>query len=102
MGEVAGVCDESRATIDFDVSATNLTGHARSLAPALVIETKTAGTPSLLDRALWGHGLRPLKLSKCCTGLASLNPDLRANKWHRTMVNHRWHDVSSRTSSLCA
>ena len=55
---------------------------------AVVVETKSAGAPSAADRVLWRHGVRPTKVSKFCTGLAVIRPDLPANKWHRVIDRH--------------
>ena len=61
-------------------------GTARPAGPQAIIETKSPGTPSPADRFLWGMGHRPAKISKYATGLALLNRDLPANKWHRVIT----------------
>ena len=50
-----------------------------------LVETKTAGPPSMVDRALWRAGHRPVTISKYCTGMALMHPELPANKWHRVL-----------------
>ena len=54
----------------------------------VIVETKSDGSPSPLDRWLWNHGIRPVRISKYCTALAVLPPDLPTKKWHRTLVRH--------------
>jgi hypothetical protein len=61
-----------------------------------VVETKSANLPSQSDRWLWAHGIRPSRISKFCTGLAALHPELPANKWHRTLQKH-WFKSSTST-----
>jgi hypothetical protein len=54
----------------------------------IVVETKSARAPSAADQWLWRHHVRPTKISKFCTGLAAIHPDLPANKWHRVIARH--------------
>lgn len=54
----------------------------------IVVETKSARAPSPADQWLWRHHVRPTKISKFCTGLAAIHPDLPANKWHRVIARH--------------
>ena len=77
----------SRLTIDREVTCMDLAGRSMSV-NGLVIESKTVGPPSRFDRWLWTHGVRPIRLSKYCTGLAALRPELPSNKWHRTLQNY--------------
>jgi hypothetical protein len=42
----------------------------------------------MLDRWLWQSGVRPVRISKYCTALAAMRPELPANKWHRTLARH--------------
>lgn len=77
----------SRLTIDWAVTCTDRDDSTASVA-GVVLETKTAGPPSRFDRWLWAQGYRPIRLSKYCTGLAALRPNLPANKWHRTLSQH--------------
>lgn len=58
------------------------------LAGLALVETKTAGPPCAVDRALWRLGYRPVTISKYCTGLAALAPELPANKWNRVLRRH--------------
>ncbi len=54
----------------------------------IIIETKSDARPSNVDHWLWAQHVRPIKISKSCTGLAALRPDLPSNKWHRTLERH--------------
>lgn len=75
-----------RVTLDADVVCRNPAGSVG--VGGIVVETKTAGPPCLVDRWLWRAGVRPLRLSKYCTAMAALQPDLPSNKWHRTLQRH--------------
>jgi hypothetical protein len=50
-----------------------------------VVETKSAGGVSTLDRALWRAGHRPTAISKFGTGTAALHPELPSNTWARSL-----------------
>ncbi len=74
----------TRLTVDTDLVCVDRDGNAASL-DAVVVETKSAGRPSPADRLLWQAGIRPVKISKFCTGLAVLNPTIPSNRWHRAL-----------------
>ncbi|WP_251141065.1 polyphosphate polymerase domain-containing protein [Cellulomonas dongxiuzhuiae] len=78
---------DSRLTVDVDLlwHDGRRPLHLHGLA---VVETKTGSTASAADRLLWVHGHRPLRISKYATGLAALQPELPANRWHRTLRHH--------------
>lgn len=79
-------CD-SRLTIDTDLTWRCTAGSAR--APFLaIVETKSAGGASPVDRALWAAGIRPSRISKYATGLAAIRPDLPNVPWRRTLRRH--------------
>lgn len=82
-----GADGESRFTIDHDLRGARPNG-AMVDQPSVVIESKTNGPASALDRWLWSRGNRPAKISKYCTMLAALEPDLPSNRWHRTLQRH--------------
>src|SRR5690606_9852422 len=86
--------ERARVTIDTDLGWT-ADGRHRDAPGIAVVETKTASTPSAVDRLLWARGHRPVPVSKFATGLALLRPDLPANRWHRTLRRlddaHRTH-----------
>ncbi len=50
----------------------------------VIVESKTTGS-GVADRALAARGVRAVKLSKYCVGVALLNPELAANRWDRLL-----------------
>lgn len=83
-----------RATLDTDVRAEAPDGRIAELAGMVIIESKSAGAPSTVDRLLWSMGYRPLRVSKFGTSLAALFPELPSNKWTRAL--HQPWRVSAR------
>ncbi len=75
----------TRLTIDDNLVCTDWAGHSAAL-DATVVETKSSNAPSPTDRWLWARGVRPAKISKFCTGLAALHPELPSNKWRRALL----------------
>jgi hypothetical protein len=76
----------SRVTIDVELAWTSVGPEGELHRPSLaIIETKTGATPSEVDRLLWSHGVRPVRISKYGVGMAALHPDLPRLKWHRTL-----------------
>jgi hypothetical protein len=76
-----------RVTIDADVRA-SAGGASVTFAPQLIVETKSQRHAGEVDRALWALGVRPSRVSKYCTSLAALNPQLPSNRWSRTLRRH--------------
>lgn len=81
---------DTRMTIDVDATFSTPDGRREQRLRPAIVETKTTGSPSIADRALWRLGIRPAKISKYGTGLASLHPDLPANRWHRLLHSDAW------------
>ena len=80
---------DARATVDTDIRWNDPErSMTTSLEGVALIETKTTGRPCEVDRSLWRLGVRPTTVSKYCTGLAALHPELPANKWHRVLWDH--------------
>jgi hypothetical protein len=76
----------NRVTCDVDLGFRNRSGaRFGPLADYVVLESKTVGPVSPVDRALRGLGSRPLSLSKYCVGMAVLDPRLPANRWNREL-----------------
>ena len=67
-------------------------GRIAALSAHAIVETKSAGGASELDRALWRAGHRPTGISKFGTGTAALRPDLPGNKWARQLRGPFQHD----------
>lgn len=78
----------TRVTIDADYAAVEVDGGTARLRDELVVETKTNGPPSDVDRLLWRAGYRPVRFSKYSTALAALHPELPHNRWNRVLVDH--------------
>lgn len=53
--------------------------------PVVIVETKSAGTPSAADRWLWEHHIRPTKISKYGLGVVCADQSQPTNRWHRTL-----------------
>ena len=83
----------TRLTFDRRLRCTDETG-GEAVLDAIVVETKSARAPSAADRWLWQHHRRPTRISKYCTGLAAIRPELPANKWHRVIARH-WQTQSA-------
>lgn len=76
-----------RATFDRELECAEPDGCSVQL-DRVIIETKSDGPPGPLDRWLWRQGQRPVRMSKYCTVMAALHPELPANKWHHTLAHH--------------
>ncbi len=79
------VTADSRVTVDRRVAATDVHGRHLDYGDLLIVETKSPGGAGAVDRALWAGGLRPARISKYCTSLAALRPDLPSNRWSRSL-----------------
>lgn len=78
---------DSRCTIDCGLTSSDFDGGV--VRPDfVVVETKSLGHRSEVDRWLWSQGLRPARLSKYCTAMSMLDRSLPANHWHRTLRRH--------------
>jgi len=82
------VVDDARVTVDRDVKGIAAGGEATSFGDQLIVETKSPQRPGAVDRALWAHGIRPTRVSKFCTSLAAIQPELPSNRWTRTLRRH--------------
>lgn len=79
----------ARVTVDLDLVWSLPGGGGTARVPGLaVVETKSPGARSGLDRTLWSQGHRPVRISKYGTGLALLHPDLPAHRWNRVRARH--------------
>lgn len=78
----------ARVTIDQELATGRPAGPLARFDELLIVETKTAGSPTEVDRWLWRHGHRPQSISKFCVGMALLDPALPANRWHRVIHRH--------------
>lgn len=79
------VTADARVTVDRHVAAADARGRRMDYGELLIVETKSAGAAGAVDRALWASGIRPARISKYCTSLAALRPELPSNRWSRTI-----------------
>lgn len=79
----------NRVTCDVNLRFANSLGQRYGpLEGVVVLESKTVGAESPVDRVLRRLGSRPLSLSKYCVGMAVLDPRLPANRWNRELRTH--------------
>lgn len=78
----------SRITIDTCLECRAPGGRSLEIPGLVLIETKTSDAPCAFDRLLWSNHHRPKRVSKYCTGMAALHPELPANKWTRVLREH--------------
>ncbi|SDD08478.1 VTC domain-containing protein [Sanguibacter gelidistatuariae] len=79
----------TRLTCDTTLRCTTPDDDASvALDDQVLLESKSPGAPTAIDRWLWSRGHRPDQISKYCVGLAALDAELPSNKWHRTLVRH--------------
>ena len=77
----------ARVTIDLNLRWSD--GQTRCAAEDLaLVESKSQSGSAAVDVALARMGIRPVRLSKYCIGVALLNPDMAANRWNRLLVRH--------------
>ncbi|WP_062200182.1 VTC domain-containing protein [Demequina salsinemoris] len=82
------VTPDGRVTVDSGVEAHDEAGRSMAYDHRLIVETKVSHHAGAVDRALWARGIRPTRVSKYCTSMAALRPDLPANRWARTLRRH--------------
>ena len=78
---------QTRITCDEFLTCTDRENNTLSF-PMIILETKSSQHPSPFDMWLWNNRHRPTRISKYCTTLAVLHPDLPSNKWHQTIKNY--------------
>jgi len=89
--------DGTRMTLDEGLAAWTPDGRGVCLPGMAIVETKTRGRPSEADRVLWSLGYRPARVSKFCTCLAALRPELPSNRWTR-VLRQPWRRTDSRSA----
>lgn len=75
----------ARVTCDAGLMCTASDGESVTLDEYVLVETKSTGAPTIADKLLWATGNRPVTISKFGVGMATLHPQLPANKWNRTL-----------------
>ncbi|MFI5496015.1 polyphosphate polymerase domain-containing protein [Actinoplanes sp. NPDC051859] len=87
----------SRVTVDRHLGWAVPGGGELSLPGRVIVETKSGGSTSPIDRLLWSLGHRPCAVSKYATGLAALHPALSANRWCPVLRRHFTDPETSRS-----
>jgi hypothetical protein len=78
---------EHRSRLTIDVNLSWFDGESSHRADHLaLIESKSMAGPGPADALLHSMGVRPLRISKYCLGVALLHPDLAANPWNRLLI----------------
>lgn len=84
-GRATWLVDGARITLDENLHF----GCGERLVGAgdvVVVETKSAASgPGAVDRVLWRHGHRPIRISKYGAGMCVMHPELASNRWHRVL-----------------
>ena len=97
-----------RMTCDVGLVCAVPDGASTALREHVLVETKSAGSPTLPDRLLWAAGHRPVTVSKYCVGLGALHDGLPVNRWHRAVPLFRgslttpWQDAPRAGTSRAA
>lgn len=81
--------DGERVTCDVELQYSNADTSVRG-PDMVIVETKSADGQGISDQALAALGIRPISMSKYCLGIATLHPELPANKWSRLLARHEW------------
>lgn len=77
----------ARLTVDTDLCWRDEHGRTLRRPDLVIVETKSPGGPTAVDRMLWRLAHRPQRISKYGTGLAAMSPDLPRHPWARTLRN---------------
>jgi VTC domain len=78
---------ERRSRLTIDVNLSWFDGDSSHQADHLaLIESKSLTGPGPADALLRSLGVRPVRISKYCLGVALLHPDLAANPWNRLLI----------------
>jgi hypothetical protein len=78
---------ERKARLTIDVNLGWFDGDSSQHADHLaLIESKSLTGPGPTDALLRSMGVRPVRISKYCLGVALLHPDLAANPWNRVLI----------------
>ncbi|MEV0287622.1 polyphosphate polymerase domain-containing protein [Kribbella sp. NPDC050820] len=77
--------EHARMTCDIDLRFFDRDAVVDVLPDTVLVESKTAGRAGAADLVLRDLQVRPIQVSKYCVAAALLNPQLRANPWHRTL-----------------
>ena len=90
--------DGSRTTIDRALTCSDPIGTCPLGFGDVVVETKSTGAATAVDKWLWRDGNRPIRISKFCVGMALHDPTLPANRWARVLRRHFDWEPATRSS----
>jgi hypothetical protein len=75
----------TRLTIDVNLGWSDR-GSSHRAEDLALIESKSLAGPGHADAVLRSMGVRPVRISKYCLGVALLHPDTVANPWNRLLI----------------
>jgi hypothetical protein len=78
----------ARVTCDIDLVCSGRGQVAGGLGDHVLVESKSDGRNSTADGVLRDLGLRPVRISKYCIGVALVDPTMPANPWNRTLRHY--------------
>lgn len=76
---------DTRTTIDTGLTFVTPDGRTIAADRWAIIESKSMGKPTVVDRLLWQMGHRPISFSKYAVGMSVLYPELPAHRWNRPL-----------------
>lgn len=77
--------ESARLTCDVGLLCENATRSLRVRPDHVLVESKAGSSGSVADRMLREMGVRPVRVSKYCVGVAGLHPEMPSNPWHSTL-----------------
>jgi len=76
---------DARLTCDVGLVVHDDRHTAHDVGTHVLVESKSAGRGSAVDRVLRELAVHPVSVSKYAVGVAALHPELPSNPWHRTL-----------------
>lgn len=77
-----------RVTCDVGLVCHDGTRRVAGPDDLILVEVKSPGPYDPVTHRLAAAGIRPVRMSKYCLGVALLRPGVPANPWHRTLKRH--------------
>lgn len=74
-----------RVTCDTDLECRDRAVRTGDPRTHVIVEVKSLGARNPATAALLALGLRPVRMSKYCVGIALVRPGVRANPWHAVL-----------------
>lgn len=88
----------SRLTIDVNLRWSDR-GSSHQADHLALVESKSLTGPGPADALLRSMGVRPVRISKYCLGVALLHPDTAANPWNRLLIRQfDWQRAAERVT----